>query len=370
MITNTITCHDVYNHGASLQAYALQLYLESLGHNNEIINYKPPYLSGHYDLWKVCNPAWDNNYIARLIYLSLKLPGRILYLKRKSAFDRFTKACLRLTQKRYACNDELKNDCPEADVFIAGSDQIWNTLFENGKDPAFYLDFAPESKIKISYAASFATEKIFNGYEDFVKRMVARLDFISVREQSGVELLHNMRIYNAIHVCDPVFLLDEKEWADLTPIVYNCKYLLVYATEKSDLLKRISISIAKKMRLKIYSIGAFHLNYANRNFQMAGPAEFVSLIKSAEYVISNSFHATAFALIFQKNLCVVNRSEAINTRMKNLLESLGIYNRLVGDGFDVDELTERIDYQKVNKLLSTTISNSKRFLQKSILSLA
>ena len=137
MKIKTITCHDVYNHGASLQAFALQHYLQSIGHDVEIIHYKPPYLSGHYDLWKVSNSRYDKP-IIRLLYLMVKLPGRLKSLKRKRAFDAFTSQFLRLT-RRYDTIEALRNDPPHADVYIAGSDQIWNTAFRNRLEPAFYV---------------------------------------------------------------------------------------------------------------------------------------------------------------------------------------------------------------------------------------
>lgn len=361
----TITCHDVYNHGASLQAYALQRYLSERGYEVEIIDYKPWYLSNHYNFRAINNSKYDY-FLIRSLYKLAKLPSRLISLKRKFAFDRFRKEQLRLTSKCYASNDQLKADCPEADVYIAGSDQIWNTLFENGKDPAFYLDFVTVDKKRLSYAASFATEKIVNGYEDFVKEKVEALDFISVREQQGVELLRKLEVNNAVQVVDPVFLLTQHQWNDFASFTYIEKYLLVYDTEKSETLKQISITLAKKLNLKIFSVGSLPLSYANRNFHQTGPVEFVSLIKNAEYVISNSFHGTAFSLIFHKNFCVINRSEAINSRMLSLLQSLGIENRLIGSSVNIEEIIKLINFKQVQAKLDELIDHSKMFLTQSI----
>ena len=133
-----ITCHDVYNHGASLQAYALQTYIGLLGHSVEIIDYKPDYLCGDYQLWSVNNPAFDK-LLFKPFYLLAKLPQRLYSLKRKWAFDHYTKQYLKLTAQCFHSNEELKLNPPLADIYIAGSDQIWNTLFQNGRDAAFYL---------------------------------------------------------------------------------------------------------------------------------------------------------------------------------------------------------------------------------------
>ena len=96
MKISTITCHDVYNHGASLQAYALMTYLNNQGHNVEIIDYKPYYMGNLYKLSNIDNPAWEKNFISKSIYLTLKLPGRLISLKRKKNFDDFTKKYLKI----------------------------------------------------------------------------------------------------------------------------------------------------------------------------------------------------------------------------------------------------------------------------------
>src|SRR5262249_6436078 len=114
----TLTSHDVYNHGAILQAYALMKYLSNCGHDVEIIDYKTAYLKDVYHLFNIHNPAWDKNPITRFIYLSIKIPSRLSHLKRKKAFERFKDSFLRVTSHRYASNDELKANIPEADAYI------------------------------------------------------------------------------------------------------------------------------------------------------------------------------------------------------------------------------------------------------------
>ena len=149
MKIKTITCHEVYNHGASLQEHALLKYLENLGHHAEAIHYKPPYLSKHLSLWAVSTPKYRRNFIIKSLYLFAKLPSRLIDLKRKKAFDDFSKKHVKVDDILYTSNQDLKENLPIADAYICGSDQIWNSFFENGKDPAFYLDFVPDKKLKI-----------------------------------------------------------------------------------------------------------------------------------------------------------------------------------------------------------------------------
>lgn len=365
MHVKTITCHDVYNHGASLQAYALQTYLELLGHNVEIIDYKPPYLCGHYNLWAV-NPVYDKP-IVKQLYLLAKLSGRLVALKRKRLFDEFTQKYLKLTECCYHSNEELAANPPQADVYIAGSDQIWNTLFLNGQDAAFYLDFAPKTSKRISYAASFATEDVVEEYKPFVKSMLQNFDAISVRERCSLPLLSSLGRTDGVAVCDPVFLLSRGQWDGLLTSENKMdRYLLVYDTEGSDKIKTIALQIAKQKGLKICNVSGFRLNYVDKDLWASSPLNFVQLIRDAEYVVSNSFHATAFSMIFQRDFCVVNRSEMINERMKSLLNSYRIEERLV-NGYS-DALLDSIDYHIVNLLIQKDVDDSKGFLKAALMS--
>lgn len=360
MQIKTITCHDVYNHGASLQAYALQTYLSNLGHDVEIIDYKPDYLSGHYSLWSVDNSIYDKP-IVKQLYLLAKLPGRLIALRRKKAFDEFTRQYLHLTTKRYHNNEELKANPPEADVYIAGSDQIWNTLFLNGRDAAFYLDFAPKSAKRISYAASFATDNIAEDYKPFVKRMLQNFDAVSIRERNSLELLYSLGRKNGVSVCDPVFLLSKQKWNQILPEVrINEEYLLVYDTEGSVALRDIAVSIAKKKKWKIFNVSASHLSYCDKDYWWVDPLSFIRLIRDACYVVSNSFHASAFSIIFERNFCLVNRSENINERMVSLLDEFGLSNRM--SDLYCEELNQQIDYSHVVQRRENIVSRSKAFL--------
>lgn len=366
MLIKTITCHEVYNHGATLQAYALMRYLTKQGHDVEIINYKPPYLSGHYQLFAINHPAWSTNIIKKAIYLLMKFPGRLLSLRRKYNFDRFTKKYLQITSQKYTSNEQLKENPPAADGYICGSDQIWNCLFANGKDPAFYLDFAPDNKRKISYAASFAIQQIPKEAMDFVKKKITKLDCISVRESSGIKILESLDIYCGTQVMDPVFLLERSEWDALCKEEFTEKYLLIYDFDKNEVITKLAIQIATERGLKIYSINNYQCHYADKNFTFAGPDIFLSLVKNAQFVISNSFHATAFSIIFRKEFLVVTRREKINTRMEDLLGSLDLKDRLIGMEMDKACIHSRINYCNVSKKMNVLIRKSKEFLQKTI----
>lgn len=363
MKINTITCHDVYNYGASLQAYALIHYLETKGHEVEIIDYKPDYLSGHYKLG-VGNPAYNKPVIKQL-YLLAKLFSHLRSLTRKQLFDDFKRKYLKITSVRYHSNEELKKHPPLADLYLAGSDQIWNTLFNNGKDPAFYLDFVPNGKMKASYAASMATDKVLAGWEKFVFERVMNLDSIAVREESAVSVLRNIGVTKEVSVvCDPVFLLSRKEWENLmedTSAIIKRPYILVYDFDKSSNIKEVSQYISDKLDLKIVPIGLTAFGSWADYSNSVGPIEFLNLIYHAQYVISNSFHATAFSILFQKNFYVVKRTEALNTRMEDLLKGLSLSDRLISSALSLD--LSDIDYATIQNSIDEYSYSGKQYLE-------
>ena len=365
MWIKTITCHDVYNHGATLQAYALMRYLQKQGHEAEIIDYKPDYLSGRYRLWLLGARWKDRNILVRLLYLIWKFPGRLWASKAKIPFDRFKKQHMRTTPQRYRSNVELKQNPPLADAYMAGSDQIWNTLYDNGRDPAFYLDFAPEGSRRIAYAASFATPEILPEYWSFVKAMLARFDSISVRETSGVRILESLGIDRGVHVLDPVFLLGRNEWDQMAKGAFEDKYLLVYDFERNPLIERLVEKIAAENRWKIYAVNNYgRTPYADRDFYECGPETFLGLIQKAELVVSNSFHATAFSVIFGKPFYVFDRmAHNVNSRMRDLLAVYGLEDRLVQEEKDIDTENLLLDFGAVHPKLAECVAASKQYLE-------
>ena len=356
----TITCHDVYNVGASLQAYALCTYLRSIGHDATIIDYKPDYLSRHYSLSWVNNPRFDKP-LVRELFLLAKLPSRLKARRseRKKRFDAFREIYLPLT-KRYGSFEELRFDPPKADVYIAGSDQIWNPLFKNGKDPAFFLQFAPQGTKRVSYAASFAGDQLSNDDRERMTPWLQTFDAVSVREKSGMPLLKSMDV-DGIAVCDPVFLLTKEEWNALAISPKEQEYIFVYDFENNAVIRELAMKLREQTGKPIVSV--FESDYADKVINDLGPQEFVGAIAQATTVISNSFHATAFSLILHRDCYVVGRSEGINARMVDLLESVGLSDRLVSTS---DVKAKPIDWDDADDKLAKQILFSKRFLEENI----
>lgn len=369
MKIKTITCHDVYNYGASLQAYALQQYLSSLGHDVQIIDYKPDYMRLHYNFWYV--PENSRYYrkamksgLFRFLLCCYFAPARFATYGRKLRFDAFTRKYLRLTKTYFSYQDLV--DCPpEADVYIAGSDQIWNCKLPNGKDPAYFLQFGDKGIKRISYAASFAIPTIPEENKLQMHDWLKLFDAISVREKTGINILETLGL-KGVEVSDPVFLLSRDAWevffSNDRYWSKNKKYLLVYDLFLNDSrLEKEAKRLSSKYNLEIISVDASRkCPFADKNISNAGPKEFVKLIAEAEYVVTNSFHATAFSIIFNKRFSVYYKYSNIS-RISDILNTLGIKKQLNSDTPEYD-----FDWDHINRILSEIREKSYNFILSTI----
>lgn len=364
-----ITCHDVYNYGASLQAYALSKYLTLQGHEVEIIDYKAPYLYRLINFFEVDTLKFQRNIFTKIIYCIYMFPRRMRFFRKYYKYKQFNKKSLALTTKKYTNNDELKT-LKEKDFYVCGSDQIWNSLnFPCGKDPAFYLQFAPKTKKRISYAASFGANEIGDGMENFVTKEVSALSAISVREESGIQILKKLGVNNSYLVCDPVFLIDVGEWNKTSgkePIIKE-KYVLVYGFDNMELILEIARKYCELYNAKLVSL---YYQDVEEDYRMcdSGPVEFLNLIRFAECVITNSFHATAFSLIFQRQFIVVNRTEkGLSERLDNILGLAELKERNVNTVTQaVQAMQTPIVYEGLPEGIEKLVEKSRLFLKESI----
>ena len=272
-----------------------------------------------------------------------------------------------MTPIKYYSSEELRKNAPQADVYVAGSDQIWNTFSENGKEPAYYLDFGDENVKRISYAASLATSTIKEECKDFVKEKVKRFSSVSVRETTGAKLLEELGIKDVSVVLDPVFLLDKNEWRKLSAKgnLYGLapgSYLLVYDfLGNDDNMSSFVKEFAKDKSLKVVSINDFsERDYVDININNAGPLEFLALIDNAACVIASSFHATAFSVILEKEFYTFNLKGYNNSsRMQDFLSSIGLQDRMN----PANSSLYNIEWNGVSSILADKIQTSKKFLR-------
>lgn len=333
----TITCQNAYNYGARLQAFALAHYLQQQGHDVNVIDYRPDYMRGDVQIW-----FWPGLSIRKWGKLILQFPARYRAKHRMQYFDNFSQQYIPLTPKTYWAIDELRANAPEADLYIAGSDQIWNTDFRNGTDPGYYLDFGSDNTRRISYAASFATEDVAATAREFLRNKLSRFDAISVREHSALHILNSLG-YRGTEVLDPVFLLPKSDWEKIADNTGEGeKYVLVYDFMSSQAVREKAQHIAKENGLGIFSIGDKCLHYCDRNYIYASPQTFLGLIRNASFIVSNSFHGTAFAMIFGIPYAIVNREDGLNVRMRDLAD------------LDIDHLDKLITHSQTYLKQNTT----------------
>lgn len=356
LVIKTITCHNVYNYGATLQAYALQTYLQSLGNEVEIIDYAPRYHS--WSCWNipenstVYKLASENMFIHFLYACHRWIKHkRETNLIREKKFDEFDKKYLRLTTKHYINYEQLKQDPPKADIYIAGSDQIWNPVGGTGLDPAFYLNFGEAGIHRISYAASFGVSILNEHQKDIIKNYLSSMDNISVRESTGLNILKSLNINSGVQVLDPVFLLDKATWLQFiggTKKVVEGNYVLIYDFFQDDPnIQKLAFELKKMTGFNIVSVNnSGKLPYADVNISDASPLEFLSLINNANVVISNSFHATAFSIILNKEFYVYPV-----IRHKNQSRMIDLLNQFhLPDRYNTLKIQSNINWEKINDL--------------------
>jgi len=350
-----ITYHFALNYGAVLQAWALCQVLESLGHDVKIIDYQP--------MFHLKRRNWNWN--------RLGVNGQNLrYLKLSKRFSKFRDAHLKTT-RIYRTAEELKAAPPKVDAFICGSDCIWDQA-TFGENTSYFLDFAPPSARRISYAASFGASRIEEHYKPMLKKLLANIDSISVREQSGCNIIKELCGREFTCVLDPTLLLND--YSKITvPVAYSGKYILVKGTRHTSLLDKVVSLISKATGLPViyvHSMSVKFWKYLGHTRVYPGPSGYLGFFKNAEYVVTNSFHGTAFALNFGKRFLSVSlpqdHKNDASVRMTDLLDSVGLRNRFV-DTYDeryINSLIESdIDWVSVESLLFALRQNSINFLK-------
>lgn len=372
LVIKTITCHNVYNYGATLQAYALQTYLQSLGNEVEIIDYAPRYHS--WSCWNIPENSTvyklaSKNMFIHFLYACHRWikHKRETNLIREKKFDEFDKKYLRLTAKHYVNYEQLKQDPPKADIYIAGSDQIWNPVGGTGLDPAFYLNFGESGIHRISYAASFGVSILNEHQKDIIKNYLSSMDNISVRESTGLNILKSLNINSGVQVLDPVFLLDKATWLQFiggTKKVVEGNYVLIYDFFQDDPnIQKLAFELKKMTGFNIVSVNnSGKLPYADVNISDASPLEFLSLINNANVVISNSFHATAFSIILNKEFYVYPV-----IRHKNQSRMIDLLNQFqLSDRYNTSKIQSNINWEKINDLYMVKRQIGRDFLLNAI----
>ena len=374
-----ITFHSAHNYGAVLQAWSLQKYLKNQGHKVEIINLRLPVIDKLYRLTyktnrKICKSERINKlfnsiyYKMRCEYICLTQRSRG---KKYKKFEHFIKYKLPVT-KEFNSIVELSDAHMHYDALIAGSDQIWNATMMTGIDPAYFLQFANDDAIRVSYAASIGTEEIPPQYELLFERYLREFNAISVREKKAKKEIEKHTDKPVEIVADPTFLLKQEDFDKLRKPVRSIsgRYIYVHNVHLKrvdealndvveEMSKRLGLPVVHNWDQKVFSNEAGHFT--------GGIEEFLDVVARAEYVITNSFHCTVFALIYHKKFITVPHFKNPD-RMKNLLSELGIPEHLIGESknIPVDLSVLDIDYASVDKKKLDMGLHAQEFLKKAL----
>lgn len=364
-----ITYHFVDNYGAALQAWALQKFIVSLGHEAFIIDYRPSYLTtgGHFrlpvDIWSFR----ANLIVGYLKYLAIK--RKLLGDGGKQdRFKLFHKNYLNIASPLYTTNQSLKDNIPQADVYICGSDQIWNASEQYGVDSSYFLDFVPKDKKRVSYAPSFGRAEVQARFKNTTLNLLREIDAISVRELSGVMTIKDLSGRDALWVPDPTLLLNEGYPEAVSPTDQNDHYIFSYTLRSRGLVSIVEQQLESTLGLEVVS----PTSLAHTTKGVPGPLEWLGYIKSAKFVITNSYHGTLFSITFKKPFVFVGllgSKAGFNERTNSLLRGLNLSDRMinVNDKASVESIVQtKIDWGLVDKKLSRWREIAKTYLVKEI----
>lgn len=357
-----ITRHAISNYGSVLQAYALQRVVEDLGYECEIIDY----IRTDESYKKIADTlvkksSWNRNPITRIIYKAIQSPEYIIMGR---AFEKYRGKMLKITEKRYSSLDELKSDIPDSDIFCTGSDQVWGAIGNDAYDEAYFLSFVPDDKKKIAYAASFGKADLDCNNKD-ICNLLKKYDKITVRENSAVDLVKGFGIDEVEQVIDPTFLINSEEWSRLCTKDIKEKYVLLYQLHSNSEMDEYAKKFAKEFGAQLIRITPLlhRIFKGGKAVYLPDIEEFLSYIKNASYMITDSFHGTAFAINFNIPFTEVLPNET-KTRNQSILELTGLTDRVLTSYDDFSLLNKEIDFTYANSKIEEERAYSTELLSK------
>ena len=373
--------HLKMNYGSMLQSMALQKALNKLNIENEIIDmtllskdiakkrtafyltqiFSPSFIKAKYGKIKF--------ELLKKIVMAEQMDG---IKKREQRFNDFKKGFI--LSKQYKSIEELSESCGIYTDVIVGSDQLWLPI--NIAGDYYTLSFAPETMNKISYGTSFGVSNIPERYKERYRHFLNRINHLSVREESGKNIISELTGRGAEIVCDPTLLFDKAGWSEIIPTkeIIDQKYIFCYFLGGNIRHRQFAEKLKNISKLPIVSLIHMEEYYKHDNsfadytpFDI-GPFEFVNLIRGAEYVCTDSYHGTIFSMIHDKNFFTFKRfsddsAMSTNTRINSLLNSADVRGRYLDGTEDAEtQIKNVINYNNVEKKFSEIRAQSFTFL--------
>ena len=365
--TGLITFHFAHHYGAQLQAYATMEALRGLGFGCEIIDYRLPHTTRTNGLFKKTGSVRDmaSDAHTALHYAAFK--------RRFDRFEAFVDQNMALSKRRYTSFEELRSDPPACDVYVAGSDQIWNPyIFQDGEfDPSFLLAFVGEGR-RIAYAPSLGVPRLPQDKADQLRAYLAPFSALSVRERRGRELIAQATGREARVVLDPTLLLTGADWGELAlPPVRKGPYILCYFVSDPGEAAPYALSLSQRTGYPIVQLAGARRKIPGASELVfdAGPREFLGLFQHAAAVVTNSFHGAVFSLQFGKpfftSMSPREREQPTFSRIYSLLSRLGCADRIIG--LDTTAPADApVDYAAVNRRLEAARADALAYLRAAV----
>lgn len=351
-----ITYHRAKNLGAMLQSYALQKTLEKYKGKCEIIDYR--------------NEKMEESYRVKKIRECKSLKEKVknvLFMKKNKAFEEvrkeFNEKVQTISTKKYNKNN-IKEANNDYDLFVTGSDQVWNIKL-NYDDENYFLNFVEDNKKKNSYAASFGTNKIDEEKKAKICNQLKTFNKISVREEEGKNFIKELTGRNSELVLDPTLLLNKYEWENMinNERIEKEKYIFVYVIAYTPTLLEFARKLGKERNCKVI---CFHTSYQKyrgmKNLTKVSPQDFLNYIKNAEAVVTSSFHGMCFSINLQKEFYYELDENKVNnnSRLKTLATTLNLEDRRIINGKCMNNI---INYSEVTKKLEAERKRSIQFIE-------
>lgn len=374
MKVQLLTYHFSDNYGALFQAYALREWFLRKGIDASFINYHPRYVEegGAFD--QLLNPKqWKKNLTIGYLKATHLYWTVFGSSSQRRAFEDFRKMYLGITGTRFFEGDDLAT-VVDADLLVCGSDQIWNPSVQKGLDPVYFLAFpGAERTRRIAYAPSFGRSTLDTAYHAEAARLIVQLDAISVREQSGVEIVEQLTGRPAVCVPDPTILL-----GDFTNLLgpaepAQAPHVFCYALRTDAVIREVAQRAADMAGAQLISPVSPRQRWKviGKGIEL-GPVEWLRRLNQASMVVSNSFHGVALSIILNKPFLAValpGKKGALNERVRNLLEQTGLLGRVVEsvEATAVDRVLEvPIDWAQVNQRLEKMREHGSEYLLEQI----
>ena len=324
-----ITMHRINNYGSVLQAFALQYIIEKMGFDVQLIDYNYPNIFQYTRGVALPKNDWKAKVIKGMSWLHP-------YNRYDYKFQDFRNRYFKLSPY-YKDFDVIHQKAISYDLYITGSDQVWNPKFTKG-DTTFLLDFAEKNANKISYASSFSCTQLGKEYEATYSELLAQYQAISVREWGGVELVKRLTGQQAVITVDPTLLLDDNAWKTVVSkrCRYSKNYILLYVLSYSfspiPYIYDLALYLSKKLNLRIVVLGKHPYLSKYKNVESildAGPLEFLQLIENAVCVVTSSFHGTAFSVNYKKPVYAVVNGKNDDDRISSFLSDVSLDKSII-----------------------------------------